>query len=253
MSLILERQAPHEWRADIACAIYRYCDLRKDYPWAVGKTARERLARIFPEIAATVFRDTDNLRLNHRLREALASHLQGRHAVALAAWIIREWGGIRAIRDTTIHTWMDSLADFCPDNVNALIREQCVGSNWRISSWSKLLAFADHARYAIYDARTAVALNCALAIHGDHRRFYMPLGRNRSISTARQQLTFDPRLKAQSLGYEQYLSLLKTFVSVGCAHTVLDAEMVLFANAPAIANAFLRRQTGKASFALTHA
>src|ERR1019366_6639163 len=103
-------------------------------------------------------------------------------AVALAHWIIRDFGGIKAGDLTTVALWMTELRDFNADNVKVFIGAHDTREvSSRISSWSKLLAFADRETHAIYDARTTLALNCVFRSMGNPCRFYMPDGQNRTI------------------------------------------------------------------------
>ena len=67
--------------------------------------------------------------------------------IALLGGLYR-YGGIRGNRNSTICDYVEKLKDFDVPAVEKFVLEQ---RNCGISSWSKLLAFADSDRYAIYD------------------------------------------------------------------------------------------------------
>lgn len=131
--------------------------------------------------------------------------------------------------------WMKELGEFGPEAVEKFIESHNTGHpSSRISSWSKLLAFADSKKYAIYDARTSVALNCALQNLGDTRRFYMPDGQNKLIKAAQRCLSSgirQPRLK-----YIEYMEILNAVIKHQLSQSILDAEMTIFANSERLAS-----------------
>lgn len=225
-----------EW-CSVSAPIWQIVNLPQTYPWSVGQRSRQRLARLIPpnEFAA-IFAVPGGALINRNLRVKLAPRLSGQNrelAAALALWIITEWGGIRRGKEAIV-TWSSSLADYNDLSVSKFVESQ---GNHRISSWSKLLAFANYAHHAIYDARTAVALNCALAHIKDSRRFHMPTSRNKLVSDA-QKLTLQEE-NFEARGYRHYLELLKCFVAETGQVDLLSAEMILFANAPNLAKGFV--------------
>lgn len=86
--------------------------------------------------------------ISPRLAAATACELQ-----KLAAWIVQDWGGIK---QEPPYEWAEALVGFEPATVEQFLIARNVE---RIAFWSKLLAFADSDRYAIYDTRVAVTLN----------------------------------------------------------------------------------------------
>jgi hypothetical protein len=226
-----------EW-CRVAPAIWQIVHLEQPYSWSVGPASRQRLSDLIPpdEFTALVAAN-DAALINRNLRVTLAPHLAGQdrqHAVAVALWIVRYWGGIRRGSEQTIIDWSGALGHYGDVAVNSFIGRQ---KNYRVSSWSKLLAFADHANHAIYDARTTVALNCALAQVQDPRRFHMPASRNNLVRKARCILLQDANTKPR--GYRCYLNLLRCFVAGGGPANLLCAEMTLFANALNVAETFV--------------
>ena len=235
--MVAEVDHGREWLG-VAPAIWQIVNLAQPYPWAVGPTSRKRLADLVPpDEFSAVFATDDSALINRHLRSTLAPRLAGRDrtlAAAVACWVVRSWGGIKGGPQQTIVDWSDALGRYGGAAVNDFIERH---RDDRISSWSKLLAFADHANHAIYDARTAVALNCALAALQDSRRFHMPASQNRRVFAARRKFLQEPNFEAR--GYRDYLNLLTCFVVMRGAADLLSAEMTLFANAPNVAEAFV--------------
>ncbi len=198
--------------------------------------AQERLRDILPALSVDFFRRHPE-QLNRPLREALAPHLKAgdQRSVPLANWIIRDWGGIKRGLQA-IPEWMEAFGDFNDVNIRAFIANN---GTKRISSWSKLLAFANPENAAIYDARTSVALNFALRKLEDGRQFYIPLGQNKTINDARRRVLNDVPEPSRPVGYPDYIELLNAVVACKLSNSILTAEMVLFANAPRIAERFM--------------
>ena len=230
--------APHKcsWCA-VSSSIWQRVDLGAAYPFMPGPVCRQRLAQLLsPKEMGAIFATPDATIVNLKLRETIGPKLASKDrklASDLAVWIVREWGGIRAGKPEAIRQWSDALGDYDAARVSAFVGKM---GSIRVSSWSKLLAFADHVHHAVYDARTAVALNCALASINDRRRFFMPLSRNTDVAAAQRALE-DP--KTPMLCYSDYLGLLECVAASVGMESLLKAEMLLFANAPKIAGRFV--------------
>jgi hypothetical protein len=152
--------------------MWQHIDRGCRYDWRVRPAAQARLLEILPSFDAAIF-NTSSEELNVSLNAKLSSLLKSnnKRSRQLAEWIIKYWGGVnRGLNDDP---WMEVLGAFENDAIDRFIDHH--GAE-RISSWSKLLAFANPERYAIFDALTSVALNCALRRLGDQRRFHMPPG-----------------------------------------------------------------------------
>jgi hypothetical protein len=223
------------WDRQFVKRLWERVDRRERYDFPTGLMAQRRLRDILPALPEDFFQRHPE-QLNKPLREELAPHLKAsdQRSVSLAQWIIRDWGGIKRGLQA-IPEWMGAFGDFNETNITTFI---AITRTTRISSWSKLLAFADHENHAIYDARTSVAINCALRDLRDSRQFYMPLGQNKAINDARRVLIDVPEPR-RPVGYTDYMELLSTVVASKLSNSVLAAEMVLFANAPCVARQFV--------------
>lgn len=141
----------------------------------------------------------------------------------LGAWVIHDWGGIGRLKPDVINQWIDCLSDFEDKKICEFIEKN---GNHRISSWSKLLSFLDPEKYAIYDSRTAFALNFALNQLGDIRRFTIPASQNKEIKREIPNYQYSAN-NHQKLEYFDYLD----FLASSPVGDILSAEMMLFSNA----------------------
>lgn len=157
----------------------------------------------------------------------------------IALWIVAFWGGIGAGKDT-IPIWMRELRPFDGASVTRFVSNR---QTERISSWSKILSFFDCERHAVYDSRTAVALNAALVRSEMRPRFYMPPSR---IDT-RKNWTGIIKSRSDNLtsGYYEYIYLLERFVQLGLADSVLDAERRIFAGSNNTAEKMVEELDGR--------
>jgi len=104
----------------------------------------------------------------------------------------------------------------------------------RISSWSKILSFADYEKYPIYDSRTAVAVNIAAERTRCKTFLYIPKPRKGRLTNAVKRINrITTRRQVWTLtkwNYLAYLFLLRQLVRFGLAKSILDAETTLFSN-----------------------
>lgn len=163
----------------------------------------------------------------------------------LAYWIIHVWGGI-VTGDNVYDDWLEQLGDFAEDRVLKFADRK---RGDRISSWSKLLSFADYQKYPIYDSRTAVSVNVAAERTGCRTFLYMPSPRNDDLpdivaklnrKTARRNIWTQ-----ETWTYSAYVFLVQNIVNFGLAASVIDAETWLFANAPDLAREWLSYKANK--------
>jgi hypothetical protein len=217
-----------EWSDDRVRAIWkRFCN-GAQYSWRLGAAAETTLAKLVaPGDLTRIMGRNDAFARREALKIALRPALTGHEAhkrEEAAAWIIREWGGIRRLGEGTLRCWLDRLGRFQPECISAFIDAEGM---LRISSWSKLLAFASD-DYAIYDARVALACTLALRDNGIRDAFFpIPAGRNRVVAAALARLPTTGR----PLSYRDYLTLLRRFVAGRLAPSIAAAEAHIFANA----------------------
>ena len=186
----------------------------------------------------------DDKELNIALREHLSDRWRKAsydEKLELASFIVRDWGGIRAIKD---HKLMEhiSKADTttereAPFNV--------------ISSYSKIISFKTPNEYAIYDARVAAALN-ALQLLFDVAAdakiyFHIPQSQNRIIKELSD--VFSERvLKNHGFfawnkddAYGLYLKLLRQ-ISSSIDQQILLIEMWIWSFSVALCDEALRER-----------
>ena len=94
---------------------------------------------------------------------------QGHDRKKSAKWIIKTWGGIRGIKDSSIQ-----------DIVENLDKQEFLYKN--ISSWSKVLSFKNIDNDVIYDSKAIYSLNWLLLhLNNPTKYFVQPEGRNRKL------------------------------------------------------------------------
>lgn len=202
------------------------------YEWKLRPKVEAKLRALVP-CEGIRFGDLSPPERNQALRAQISPRLAEANAPELhklSAWIIQDWGGIK---QAPAVAWAEALVGFAPATVEQFISD--VGVE-RMPSWSKVLAFADADRYAIYDTRVAVTLNIALRAIGEKRQFHPTDGQNVIVTRAKAALGEVD----QPLGYPDYLALLRALV-VERGQTFLSAETTLFAVAPDMARRLMAR------------
>lgn len=138
--------------------------------WKEQKAANKRLKQIAgPALDASIFEAENDWRRNIALRGEVSR--LWREAVEadklnlafdLARWIVKDWGGIKNINDSTIG-----------EHHFAALNKLFSLPFEHISSKSKVITLPDPYTYQIYDARVAVALNVIqLAADTDMRIYF---------------------------------------------------------------------------------
>lgn len=219
-----------------------------EYDWPVGAKARARLAEVLgSEIAWPAMGSgaQQNRELRLFVNSALRAHeTDAARAAALYQWIVCDWGGVKAGRDT-VESWASPEFGWhgAYDEATLGFFIDQMGSR-RVSSWSKIFAFAAPDRHAIYDSRVAVALNLAMEHLGQPQRFVMPASkvyvdrngeaRPNAVARARERLH-----GRATFGYRDYLRWVQAVqdgtAERGDAVDILTIESTLFATAPAMA------------------
>ncbi len=212
-------------------------DVTYDWPWKASVQKRFSEIAGADESEVEIYSGSDLVsakKLRSVVREILLGDDQGR-AVEIAEWVVANWGGIGAGKDV-IPSWIKELRPFDGVSIaNFVGTHQTV----RISSWSKILSFANCERHAVYDSRTAVALNAALVCADMRPRFHMPLSRK----DTRKEWTavIKNRSDTLSAGYYEYVFLLERFVDLGLADSILDAERRIFAGSNQTAELMMKK------------
>lgn len=159
---------------------------------------------------------------------------------SLAKWIIENWGRVRGNRDETLAGYVE-MAD-------AEVPQTPIKG---VASYSKLLSIVHPSKYAIYDARVAVALN-AVQLFSGGKGIVFPYvsGRNKitgdSVNrrgfakldkfSARELESQGWTVIAPRVGYQVYIQLLNEVQSrFGPNHELYDFEMTLFSQAEDLA------------------
>lgn len=209
--------------------LWKCIDLGEPYDWKVSRPAEGQLAALLGKSHSEMSRPA--------LVEQVGPMLRGDKAYDTALWIIRCWGGIYGNKEATIRGFLSNLGDFSSEEIARFIcRRGVVG----VSSWSKLLAFYSSEKFAIYDSRTALALNVAmLHLDSDLETFFpMPCSRNKVIGPARCKIKKITNYRARQIkpkvAYSAYLNVLERLKEHRGLSSVGDVEMVIFANAEAI-------------------
>lgn len=224
----------------IAEPIRLLTDKNTPFPWPRNDAGR---LRIISTLSGLLPRDdvqraclgNSNEAMNRNLRLLVSPYFKtgDQDLIAkLAVWIVKEWGGIKRGTDA-IPDWCTELSDFNHTAIADFVGRM---GTLRISSWSKIIAFASPSTDAIYDARTAVAINCALYTMGLREGFVMPLGRNKDVNPA--SIFLKKNGFYEKYGYYEYISLLNSISDLDGKNDILGVEMSLFANAPLVANHF---------------
>ena len=199
------------------------------YNWPVDKPAQLKRSRIlaeqFDENSSLFCDDLDSsIVFRTKLGEILKGNDRSK-AKEVATWIVVDWGKIRS-GAATVSKWIDMLSSF--DGMSVYTFVDSMGTN-RISSWSKILAFAEPQKYAVYDSRTAVALNSAMIIAKIRPHFHMPLSQSSSRNTAIKIIK--QKSEDFSGGFDEYNFVLSRFVELGFVGSILEAERLIFKGA----------------------
>jgi len=231
---------------DVASNIWSLIGNYDQQNWEVPKD-RQLLASIAGDAVTNTFYDitnskVQNIALRNLLRDPLHSADTKKRNAAIR-WIVYDWGNIPPQaegEEDRLYAMCSEFTDYADEEVNDFAKKY---KGDRIASWSKVLAFAESERYAIFDARVAMSLNYILDEIDFPRKFIMPSAisdpLNDIFSTIREKVNLHyQRKKLSYMGYMEYTQLLRNFVAMGLAQNVLEAEMRLFANGEINANKY---------------
>lgn len=189
---------------------------------------------------------TDTKEQNIYLRKLLVAPLKDEdHTKRYRAihWVVVNWGKIIKGKRQDLEDWVAELQNYDATTVESFIEKH--GKN-RISSWSKVLAFADSSKYAIYDTRVAMSLNMIFEKAGYSQRFFMPQSRSDELNDLFKNVraSIAKRYKGKRvkyLLYPDYMQLLRSFVEKYPSTNILDLEMRLFANSGRLAKEYAEK------------
>lgn len=209
------------------------------YSWPLGPAVvadapdclREQLGEAGLEgVAEGSYRQTRRLR--EALRQCWQNTANDRERFRLTWWFVKRWGGVTRISSCRLRKY-----------ARAKDEELAGRSSFGVSSWSKALALRDPGRFAIYDARVALALNAAQLLAGLGRggvRFpSMHVSRSPEVRALAREVSAKVKRKGWSSCrefYRFYIGVLRELKRHE-GLDLLDAEMTLFAHAIALGKA----------------
>lgn len=192
--------------------LWKCINMDAEYDWTTSKPAMIALQGLL----GTPLHDSSR----SGVMQHVGPQLHETKAAELAKWVIQNWGGIGGNSTDTIASYVEGLSDYSSKAVDLFIEKRRIKG---VSSWSKLLAFHDPKRWAIYDSRTAVALNIAMLNAGIQKFIPMPDSKNEAIKPAISAI--------------KKLENISTSNGIG---SIGEVEMVIFANAKLVAQRFIK-------------
>lgn len=169
---------------------------------------------------------TKNLALKWQLHEKWSANSNNEDRLNLTKYYIATWGGIHS-------NGFEKLIEYSMMPADQLIAK---GRNG-IASWSKALVLHNPSKYAIYDARVAISINCLQKLYGVKNKMCFPLLSSRNRKVAKGNLKFKKILQTECWSkssdnafYNQYLEILNE-VKGQLDTDISTIEMLLFAKA----------------------
>lgn len=172
-----------------------------------------------------------NIALKYELHNAWKAEPNKEKKGAIIKYYIKNWGGIARNSDELMEEYMFSSPE-------SLIE---YGKNG-IASWSKALVIHNPDKYAIFDARVSISLNCLQAIYPvTNKILFSNIGsRNQTVIEGQELIKNYSKLHKwgkinKTTFYLEYLSLLRE-VSKNRNTYLSTVEMLLFAKAEELVN-----------------
>jgi hypothetical protein len=233
-------------RKGVAKAIWKHLRSIEDQRWDLPKNKSILARYIGKKDTDVIYFIEDSHVQNRRMRTIISRHLKRAHLQrkrSIGNWIVHDWGRITRGRKSSVD-WTYDLGSFKPSETDEFVKK--LHKN-RISSWSKILAFADQHNHAIYDSRTSVALNVILDAIGNENRFYMPPTRNTAFPEVIKHIKAwtvanskeKPRDRYRT--YFDYIQLLKDIKETCNVNDITEIEMRLFALAEDFAKQYAEK------------
>ena len=171
-----------------------------------------------------------NIDLKRKLHEHWVNEKTSTKKGEYIQYYISDWGGIRTNSN-------DSMIEYMTLSPEKLIDKGKKG----IASWSKALVVHNPDKYAIFDARVAISLNCIQSIYNTDKKMLFPIlsSRNKIIANAnkliKNQANIEKWVKTnESDFYIGYLNLLNDLANT-LESDISTVEMLLFAKAEELA------------------
>ncbi|MBD2751113.1 hypothetical protein IC232_31260 [Microvirga sp. BT688] len=180
---------------------------------------------------------------NFRLKRSLSAawHTQPDRHYDLANWYVAKWGGVPSNKEETIRAYIAQTEDD--------LESRGAGG---VATWSKILVLRNPDRYAIFDARVAMALN-ALQIVQEHERpiFFPNLPSKNTTAKAFHEFmkvrdNSDAHEAYPSRVYSIYLQILREVARRLEVETLDEIEMTLFAQAETLARRAMSHPSDRA-------
>lgn len=167
-----------------------------------------------------------NLVLKQELNNRWKNSGNSKEKFELIKYYIATWGGI--------HTnSQESMNEYSNLSARELIKKGKKG----IASWSKAIVIHDPNKYAIFDARVAISLNCIQKLYNIENKVLFPVlsSRNKVVARGNKLIKESAKLENwkkanEETFYNQYLEILEN-VADEFNTNVSTVEMLLFAKA----------------------
>ena len=213
--------------------------------WGLPKSKKSLESLIGKNKTEKLYGITDTKLQNVHLRKLLVDTLvDSSNVIRIKAmdWIVVNWGRIPKGREAH-KEWVLQLKNYDDASVENFIKSK---NNERVSSWSKILAFYDSEKYAIFDTRVAISLNTIFDKLGYDHSFFMPQSRDEELNDLFRSIRKHVGEKYEGerpkyLGYSDYLRLLKSLHKKYPSSNILDLEMRLFANSERLGKEFAKK------------
>jgi len=172
-----------------------------------------------------------NISLKEELHKAWKLESDTKKKGEIIEYYIKVWGGIPSNSEYSMNDYMNSSPD-------SLIEHGKKG----IASWSKALVIHNPEKYAIFDARVSISLNCLQIKYDIKNKVLFPMigSRNKTITKGQKMIKSiskqDNWQKVnKSTFYIDYLKLLSN-VANSRNTSIASVEMLLFAKAEILVN-----------------
>jgi hypothetical protein len=201
--------------------------LKGENSWYVWEIDRNKIPKGVTITIGSQY--SENLKLKYELHKLFKMGDKKMNA-ELIEYFIKTWGKIKGNKPETMENYKNET------HPKKLIEKGVKG----VASWSKALTIHDPDKYAIFDARVSVSLNCLQIINSTTSKLLFPLlpSQNNKIKHTNKLLKGNCMkrwdLAQNNCFYLQYIGLLKA-VAKEVKSNIVTIEMLLFAKAEDLA------------------